>query len=109
MNLTRRSILKNLGIATAAGLTAAVPARRARAEVATPHLDLKDPAAVALGYVEHVSQVDLKKYPDYVKDSRCENCLQLQGNAGDNYRPCKLFPGKLVAVSGWCTGWTPEM
>jgi len=72
-------------------------------------LDVKDPAAVALGYVEDASHVDSKKYPAYVKGSNCENCLQLQGKAGNDYRPCTTFGGKLVAVSGWCSGWTAEM
>ena len=44
-----------------------------------------------------------------VQGSTCENCLQLQGSAGANYRPCGLFPGKLVSVGGWCSSWTPEM
>ena len=92
----------------AAGLTAVLPWWGARS--AEPgRLDVKDPAAVALGYVESASQVDIKKYPGYVPGSNCENCLQLQGTAGNNYRPCSLFPGKLVSVSGWCKGWTPEM
>ena len=44
---------------------------------------MKDPAAVAVGYLENAAQVDIKKYPAYVKGSNCENCLQLQGSAGD--------------------------
>jgi hypothetical protein len=106
MNVTRRIVVKNLSLA--AGLSAALPWRQTRsAEPA--RLDVKDPAAIALGYVEHAAKVDIKKYPDYVKGSTCENCLQLQGSAGSNYRPCNLFPGKLVSVSGWCKSWTPEM
>ena len=72
-------------------------------------LDVNDPAAVALGYVEDASRVDLKKYPGFVKGSSCENCLQLQGTPGNSYRPCSLFQGKLVAVGGWCSGWAAEM
>lgn len=106
MKSTRRAMLKNLGFA--AGLSAALPWRRARsAEPA--RVDIKDPAAVALGYVENAAQVDVKRYPAFVAGSNCENCLQLQGTAGNNYRPCSLFPGKLVSVSGWCKGWTAEM
>jgi hypothetical protein len=106
MNITRRGAVKNLGLAAA--LSAALPWRRSQsAEPA--RLDLKDPAAIAQGYVEKVAQVDLKKYPNYAQGSNCENCLLLQGSAGNNYRPCSLFPGKLVSVSGWCKGWTPEM
>jgi hypothetical protein len=74
-----------------------------------PHLDLKDPAAIAVGYVEKVSQIDLKKYPSYVKGSTCENCLLLQGSTGAHYRPCNLFPGKLVSVGGWCSSWAAEL
>jgi hypothetical protein len=72
-------------------------------------LDVTDPAARALGYVENADRVDAKKYPTYVKGSNCENCLQLAGKAGNNYRPCALFPGKLVSVSGWCSAWAAEM
>jgi hypothetical protein len=72
-------------------------------------LSVKDPAAVALGYVEDAAQVDVKKYPGYVKGSTCENCLQLQGKSGDAYRPCSLFAGKVVSAKGWCSGWAAEM
>jgi hypothetical protein len=104
--LTRRSAVKQIGIAVSCGSVLA--ALRARADT-LPRLDVKDPAAVALGYVENAAAVDLKKYPDYIKGSNCENCLQLQGTAGNNYRPCSAFPGKLVSVSGWCKVWTPEI
>jgi hypothetical protein len=106
MKVTRRDIVKKLSLT--AGLSAALPWDRARG-VQPARLDVKDPAAVAVGYVENASQVDIKKYPAYVKGSNCENCLQLQGSAGNNYRPCGIFPGKLVSVSGWCTAWTAEM
>jgi hypothetical protein len=106
MTVTRREAIKNLSLA--AGFSAAFPWRRTRG--AEPErLEVKDPAAVALGYVENAARVDVKKYPGFVKGSTCENCLQLQGSAGGNYRPCSLFPGKLVAVGGWCKSWTPEM
>lgn len=105
-SITRRSMLNSLS--TAAALFGLLPWRRTRgAELA--RLDVKDPQAIALGYVESASQVDIKKYPGYTPGSNCENCLQLQGVAGNNYRPCSLFPGKLVSVGGWCKGWTPEM
>lgn len=105
MKVTRRWLVKNLSVAAApAGLFS----RRSRSDE-LKRLDVKDPTAVALGYVENASQVDLKKYPAYAQGSNCENCLQLQGSPGNNYRPCSLFPGKLVSVSGWCKGWTPEM
>lgn len=106
MNVTRRTVVKHLG--AAAGVSGALAWRRSQSAEAV-RLDVKDPAAVAQGYVLSASQVDVKKYPEYVQGSSCENCLQLQGSAGNIYRPCSLFPGKLVSVSGWCKGWTPEV
>jgi hypothetical protein len=103
--LSRRTLVKTLPLAIAGASLAGRQSRGADLQ----KLDVKDPAAVALGYVENAAQVDAKKYPAFVKGSTCENCLQLQGKAGSDYRPCSLFPGKLVAVGGWCSGWTAEM
>src|ERR1019366_1294506 len=101
--VSRRELVKTLSLSMAAAATL----RGGQARAAEPQeLDVKDPAAIAVGYVESAAQVDLKKYPAFVKGSNCENCLQLQGKAGSNYRPCSLFPGKLVAVGGWCSRWT---
>jgi hypothetical protein len=104
--LTRRAALSGLALGMAA---AALPSGPSRAANAPGRLDVHDPAAVKLGYVTNASEVDIKKFPQYVRGSNCENCLQLQGKAGADYRPCSLFPDKLVAVSGWCSGWTAEM
>jgi hypothetical protein len=102
----RRSLLKNL----AAGAAAVSIFRGLEARAADlPHLDVKDPQAVARGYVENATQVDAKKYPTYVKGSRCDNCLLLQGSSGAVYRPCDLFAGKLVSAAGWCSGWAAEI
>jgi hypothetical protein len=99
----RRKLLKGLAL----GVAGAALGARGAAEA--PKLDVHDRQAVALGYVENASQVDVKKFPQYVAGSNCDNCLQLSGKPGSSYRPCALFPGKLVAVSGWCSGWTAEM
>jgi hypothetical protein len=103
---TRRGMVKSLAFAT--GVAAGFPFLDSRA-ADLPRLDVKDPKAVALGYVEDASQVDVKKYPGYSKDSTCENCSQLQGKAGAAYRPCDLFPGKTVSAKGWCSGWAAEI
>ncbi|HEY1315443.1 MAG TPA: high-potential iron-sulfur protein [Steroidobacteraceae bacterium] len=95
-SLKRRALLRILG--ASAAVTAALHLRAVRG--AEPgKLDVKDPAAIAQGYVEKST----------VAGSTCENCLLLQGSAGAGYRPCSLFPGKLVSSSGWCKGWTPEV
>jgi High potential iron-sulfur protein len=103
--ISRRALVRTLALGAAA---AALPPR-ALLGAEPPKLDVNDPAAVALGYVENASQVDRAKNPRYVPGSNCDNCLQLQGKPGNNYRPCSLFPGKLVAVSGWCSGWAAEV
>lgn len=99
--------MKNL--AAAAATAAILRNAKSRAAADLPHLDVKDPAAVAVGYVENASQVDARKYPSYVKGSSCDNCLLLQGSSGASYRPCNLFAGKLVSAAGWCTGWAAEI
>jgi hypothetical protein len=99
-NPSRRKLIESLTLAAVA--LAALPVRRtARAAAAgLPHLTEADPAAQTLAYVEDAAQAG--KIPGFVAGSRCDNCLQLQGNAGDPFRPCPLFPGKLVSAAGWC-------
>jgi hypothetical protein len=105
---SRRTLLRGLALGAAG---AAIGGRGAPAAEAaqTTKVDVHDPQAVALGYVENASQVDTKKYAQFVPGSNCDNCLQLQGKPGNSYRPCTLFSGKLVAVAGWCSGWAAEM
>ena len=104
--MNRRSLIH--GFLLGASGVALFAARRAiSAEL--PHLDVKDPAAVSQGYVEDAAQVAPKKPPKFVEGSSCENCLLLQGKEGDSYRPCDLFPGKLVSAKGWCSGWSAEI
>lgn len=101
----RRELMGALALGAVA---AALPARSATG-ADSQKLDVNDPAAVALGYVENSARVDAKRFPRFVPGSNCDNCLQLQGKPGDSFRPCNLFSGKLVAVGGWCSGWTAEM
>src|ERR1700761_3497802 len=93
-NMNRRNVCK--GILLGAGSAALLRLRPSRA-ADIGHLNVKDPAAVAQGYTEDAERIDPKQYPSFVKGSSCENCLLLQGNAPAVYRPCNLFPGKLVA------------
>ena len=95
---------RRLSIALAAGVLA-VPASRVASAAATPHLAATEPTAVALGYHEDAKSVDAKKFPTYKAEQNCANCLQLTGKAGEAWRPCNLFPGKLVAEKGWCQVW----
>jgi high potential iron-sulfur protein len=105
-SFSRRDALKGFAIlAGAAGAWRSIPEARA-ADV--PHLTAADPTAVALGYHEDAKKVDAKAFPTYQPTQSCTNCLQLQGNAGDAWRPCNLFPGKLVNSNGWCKVWVKK-
>jgi hypothetical protein len=109
--VTRRRFLAQVAIAVPAGaalLDAAV--NTAAAQAALPKLDLADPSAKALLYVDDVSKVDRKNplAARFTPDQNCANCSQIQGKAGDAYRPCAIFPGKLVASKGWCSVWVKK-
>jgi len=104
--MSRREALKNLALGagtllvagTAAGAEPAKPGNYS----SLPHLTPADPVAVALAYHESAKTVEAAKFPNYKPDQHCGNCLQLSGNEGDAWRPCNLFPGKLVNAGGWC-------
>ena len=100
----RRTLLKG-ALAGLVALPAAGLIHEAAAADALPHLDEKDSLAAAMGYVHDASKVDANKIPQFKPGSKCSNCLQLQGKEGDQWRPCNLFPGKLVAADGWCKVW----
>ena len=105
-SISRRALLKRLSLT--AGVGAAVPVRPTRA--AEPaHLDVNDPAALKVSYILEASLIDTKIHPNYLAGSRCENCMLIQDKPGYAYRPCSLFPGKFVKVSGWCRSWQPQL
>ncbi len=116
-SISRRAVLERMGVAMGAGvalgtgiaLQATTAFGKAVAPATAAHLSPSDPAAVKVSYIEEAGHLDLKKHPNYVAGSVCDNCLLLQGKPGNTYRPCSLFPGKLVKISGWCSSWTAEM
>lgn len=106
--LSRRAALKRLALLT--GLCAATGAELPQTARAAelPHLTPTDPNAQALGYHTSAASVDAKQFPTYRPGQTCDTCLQLQGKAGDQWRPCNLFPGQLVNAKGWCRVWVPK-
>ncbi len=76
---------------------------------AFPHVDeATDPTAIALKYKHDAAQADraAAARPGAPPDEQnCINCQFTQADTGD-WRPCQLFPGKLVAANGWCSSWT---
>ncbi|HLK71287.1 MAG TPA: high-potential iron-sulfur protein [Steroidobacteraceae bacterium] len=104
--LSRRDALRTLGLLL--GATGLGSAARPAAAADAPHLAETDPTAVALGYHNNASQVDAKQFPTYKSGQECDTCLQLQGQDGQAWRPCNLFPGQLVNAKGWCRVWVPK-
>jgi hypothetical protein len=103
--MSRREALKNLALGAGTLLAVSrtgLAAADAAAGGALPHVSPTDPVAIALAYHENSSTVEAAKFPTYKPEQKCSNCLQLKGNAGDTWRPCNLFPGKLVNAEGWC-------
>lgn len=70
-----------------------------------PHLDVKDPTALALGYVEDTATVDAKKFPQHKPTQTCANCKLFTKQSGSQFGPCQLFPGKGVHEQGWCSAY----
>lgn len=110
--VSRRRFLAQVALAVPAGaalLDAAV--NTASAQAALPKLEVTDPSAKALLYVEDASTVDRKNplAARYAPDQNCANCSQIQGKDGDAYRPCAIFPGKLIASKGWCSVWVKKV
>jgi hypothetical protein len=62
---------------------------------AKERLELDNPTAVALNYV-HESKVE---------GEYCDNCIYIVGDEGAEWRPCNIFPGKVVAAKGHCSAW----
>ncbi len=73
-----------------------------------PQITEDDPVGMALKYTHDASSVDPALRTQPAADQSCANCAQLQGNEGDEWRPCAIFAGKLVNANGWCSVWVPK-
>ena len=98
-SLTRRKLV-SLGLIS----TVALPLLGKPAHATGEKLSLTDPQALKLGYVENVKQLDVKHFPTYKPGQTCANCSLIQLRYGF-YRPCQLFPSKVVSEKGWCSAW----
>jgi hypothetical protein len=103
--IARRKFIK-LSAGAAAGYLVC-PASQALAQE-LPKITEDDPVAAALKYTHDASTVDPAARTQPAADQNCLNCAQLQGNEGDEWRPCAIFIGKLVNVNGWCSVWVPK-
>ena len=95
---SRRAFLALCGTAA---LTAALPLKVIAA--APAKLDINDPTARALGYVDDASKLKVGQEATFKAGSHCGSCAlytKTQEKAG--HAPCGAFGGKLVANKGWC-------
>jgi hypothetical protein len=99
----RRRFLKLAAAGMAAlPLCGAGLARRARAQEQVAE---DDELAQQLGYKHDASEVDPNEWPEYQEGHICANCQLYQGAEGDEWGPCEIFGGELVAAGGWCLSW----
>ena len=103
--IARRKFIQVSALAAAGAL--AFPGRRVFAED-LPKLSEDDPQAKGLRYVHDASTIDPASRPNPAEVQNCANCALIQGNDGDAWRPCSIFPGKAVAANGWCSVWAPK-
>lgn len=98
----RRRFLK-MALAGAAAVPAcALAARRLRAQ---EKVDPSSELAQQLGYVEDASEVAVEEWPSYEEGQVCTNCDLFEAAEGDEWGPCQIFDGNLVAGPGWCSAW----
>ncbi len=103
--MTRRGFV---GAAAVAVPVAAILSGRAAVAQDKPKLDVNDPVAKALMYVEDAAQVDKAKAPNFKPGQHCANCAQVPAGSSGDWLPCNAFPGKLVAAKGWCSAWVAK-
>jgi len=105
-NLNRRTFLQHAVAALPVG--AVLMHQEVRAQD-LPKLTEDDPAAAALLYVNDASKVDTSNplAARFEPSQNCANCAQVQGEEAE-WRPCGIFPGKLVNNNGWCSVWAPK-
>ena len=103
--IARRQFMQ-LSAVAAAGLVIS-PGREAKSQD-LPKIEESDPVAQSLKYVHDASTVDPASRANPAADQSCANCALIQGNDGDDWRPCQIFPGKLINVNGWCSVWAPK-
>lgn len=104
--LSRRQLLQAAAVAPAvlAGCATAPPAET---PAGIPKLRAEDPVAQSLLYVPDTRRVpaDHPLAARHEPGQRCATCVHLRGTPGDEWRPCPVFPARLVNEGGWCSVW----
>lgn len=92
--MSRRQALRLAGGATAIIPFTMLAGRQALA-ADLPQVDPENATAKALEYVHASTNTE----------QNCANCQLYTGEAGAEWGPCAIFPGKSVAAKGWCKSW----
>ena len=103
--IARRQFLQFSAVAAAGCIAGA--GREAVAQD-MPKVSEDDPMAKGMRYTHDASTVDPSTRANPAPEQNCANCALVQGNDGDAWRPCQIFPGKLVNANGWCSVWAPK-
>ena len=101
--ISRRRMLKFTLLTAVIG----IPVMRGSGALgATPRvpLDEKAAAAKAVAYQQDARTVDPRLFPTYRRGQSCATCALIEFGTA-RLRGCSLFPGKLVAATGWCSVW----
>ncbi len=103
--IARRQFIQLSAVAAAGCLIR--PGLQAQAQ-GLPKLTEDDAMAQAMKYTNDSSSVDPTSRANPAPDQTCANCALVQGDEAAEWRPCSIFPGKLVNNKGWCSVWTPK-
>ena len=103
---SRRLILSNILLTALVGFRAIGGSRALGAAPSAPRalLDEKDADAKAVAYQQDARKVDARAFPTYRPGQSCTTCALIEFGTA-RLRGCSLFPGKLVAATGWCSAW----
>jgi hypothetical protein len=101
--ISRRRLLNGTLLAAIVGIRVMRGSDAFGAAPRTP-LDEKDAAAAAVAYREDARRVDPRLSPTYRRGQSCATCALIEFGTA-RLRGCSLFPGKLVAATGWCRLW----
>lgn len=104
-NIARRQFMK-LSAVAAAGCFVRPGAEASAQDM--PKLTVDDPVAKSMKYTHDAGSVDPASRANPAPEQDCANCALVQGADGEEWRPCQIFPGKLVAAKGWCSVWAPK-
>ena len=103
--IARRQFIQLSAVAAAGCLVR--PGSEARAQD-LPQLTEDDAMAQAMKYTHDSTTVDPASRANPAPDQLCANCALVQGDEAAEWRPCQIFPGKLVNNKGWCSVWAPN-